>query len=162
VKLAQALVHDPELLFLDEPTSGLDPTGRQEMLDLVAELPARRRCAIVLSTHLLPDVERLCDQVIVMHEGRLVFAGTVEELRGAAEPSRYEVRVKEGEDRLGARLVQAGCQVDKGPDGLLVRLGPGQGTELVFREARAAEVQVRHLAPLRATLEEAFLEAIQA
>ena len=162
VKLAQALVHDPELLFLDEPTSGLDPIGREEMLDLIAELPERRRCGVVLSTHLLPDVERLCDRVVVMHEGRLVFAGSVEELRGAAEPARYEVRVKEGEDRLAARLLAAGCRVDKGADGLLVELAPGQGTALVFREARSAAVQVRHLAPRRATLEEAFLEAIQA
>src|SRR5678815_805642 len=69
VKLAQALVHDPELLFLDEPTNGLDPRSRDEMLELVVDLPARRGCAIVLSTHLLPDVDRVCDQVVIMHSG---------------------------------------------------------------------------------------------
>jgi ABC-2 type transport system ATP-binding protein len=160
VKLAQALVHDPELLFLDEPTNGLDPVGREEMLDLIAELPGRRRCAIVLSTHLLPDVERLCDQVIVMHEGRLVFAGTVDTLRGAASTSRYEVRVKEGDDRLAERLARAGCQVDRAGEGLLVTLGAGMSTDLLFREAREATVQIRHLAPQRPTLEEGFLQAI--
>ena len=163
VKLAQALVHDPELLFLDEPTNGLDPIGREEMLDLIAELPGRRRCSIVLSTHLLPDVERLCDQVVVMHEGRLVFSGTVDQLRGAAHASRYEVRLKEGAARLTERLTKAGCQVE--PDGderdaLLVTVPAGQGTALLFREAREANVQLRHLAPERATLEEAFLQAI--
>ena len=82
VKLAQALVHDPSLLFLDEPTNGLDPQGREEMLTLIAELPARRGCQIILSTHLLPDVERLCDAVIVLRGGALEFAGGLDEFRG--------------------------------------------------------------------------------
>src|SRR5215510_5023302 len=71
IKLAQALVHDPELLFLDEPTNGMDPKGREEMLDLILELPVKRGLSIILSTHLLPDVERVCDQVVVMHQGTL-------------------------------------------------------------------------------------------
>ena len=78
VKLAQALVHDPELLFLDEPTNGLDPRSRDEMLDLIVELPARRGCSIILSTHLLPDVERICDHAVIMHQGALKFAGTID------------------------------------------------------------------------------------
>src|ERR1041385_9526597 len=64
VKLAQALVHDPEILFLDEPTNGLDPQSREEMLRLIVDLPERRGCAIVLSTHLLPDVDRVCDRAV--------------------------------------------------------------------------------------------------
>src|SRR5919201_613389 len=82
VKLAQALVHDPELLFLDEPTSGLDPAGRDEMLALIADLPRRRGCAMIFSTHLLPDIERVCDRVVVLHQGAMLFSGTIDELRG--------------------------------------------------------------------------------
>src|ERR1041384_5677486 len=101
VKLAQALVHDPELLFLDEPTNGLDPRARDEMLQLIAELPARRNCAIVLSTHLLPDVERICDQAVIMHKGRVRFVGTVDELRGArGRDTELHVAVKADAARL--------------------------------------------------------------
>jgi ABC-2 type transport system ATP-binding protein len=78
VKLAQALVHDPELLFLDEPTNGLDPRSRDEMLALITELPSRRGCGIVVSTHLLPDVERVCDHAVIMAKGELRFAGTID------------------------------------------------------------------------------------
>jgi ABC-2 type transport system ATP-binding protein len=160
VKLAQALVHDPQLLFLDEPTNGLDPAGREEMLDLIADLPRKRSCAILLSTHLLPDVERVCDQVAVMNQGELYFFGTVEALRGAGTGERYEVRVKSGEDRLAGRLRDAGCQAEKLAEGLAVTLPEGADTDLVFRAAREAGAQVRHLAPLRATLEAAFLRTI--
>jgi ABC-2 type transport system ATP-binding protein len=167
VKLAQALVHDPELLFLDEPTNGLDPAGRDEMLDLVARLPEQRGARVLLSTHLLPDVERVCDRVVVMSEGRLVFVGSVDELRGA-DRRRFEVRVKDGVDRLAERLRAVGLTVELmaeshvglGP-ALSVRLGDGQDTGVVFDAAAAAGVQVRHLAPQRATLEEAFLRAVQ-
>ena len=157
VKLAQALVHDPELLFLDEPTSGLDPAGREEMLNLIAELPRRRRCSVILSTHLLPDVERVCDRVIVMHHGALRFAGTIDELRGV--DTRVEVRVKEGQDRLAARLAEAGIDTEPTAEGLAVAI-PHDQADRIFALAAAAGVQVRHLAPVRATLEEAFLRTV--
>jgi ABC-2 type transport system ATP-binding protein len=164
VKLAQALVHDPELLFLDEPTNGLDPAGRDEMLELVADLPRTRGVRVLLSTHLLPDVERVCDRVVVMNEGRLVYVGSVDELRGA-DSHRYEVRVKEGAERLAEKLRAAGVAVDIVADGR-VGLGPAlsvriDDTAVLFEAAQAAGVQVRHLAPQRATLESAFLRAVQ-
>ncbi|MBC7977574.1 MAG: ABC transporter ATP-binding protein, partial [Myxococcales bacterium] len=114
VKLAQALVHDPEILFLDEPTNGLDPRSREEMLELIVELPVRRNCAIVLSTHLLPDVERICDQAMIMHHGTVRFAGTIDALRGArGRDSELFVEVKAEAARLGDALTAAGaiCRV---------------------------------------------------
>src|SRR5262249_19537915 len=114
VKLAQALVHDPEILFLDEPTNGLDPEAREEMLDLITELPQRRNCAIVLSTHLLPDVERVCDRAVIMHRGRVRFVGTIDELRGArGRDSELFVQVKADAARLADALAAAGaaCRV---------------------------------------------------
>src|ERR1041384_1641149 len=101
VKLAQALVHDPEILFLDEPTNGLDPRSRDEMLELILDLPTRRSCAIVLSTHLLPDVERVCDHAMIMHRGRVRFSGTVAELHGVrGRDTELHVAVKADAARL--------------------------------------------------------------
>jgi ABC-2 type transport system ATP-binding protein len=161
VKLAQALVHDPELLFLDEPTNGLDPRARDEMLALIDELPARQGCAIMLSTHLLPDVEKLCDHVVMLHQGTLQFVGTLAAMRGE-DAARFEVRVKNGRDRLVAKLREQGVDALEHEDSVVVTLRPGEGTNVVFAAAVAAGVQVRHLAPARASLEAAFLRVVDA
>jgi ABC-2 type transport system ATP-binding protein len=166
VKLAQALVHDPELLFLDEPTNGLDPRARDEMLELILDLPHRRGCAIILSTHLLPDVDRICDQVVIMHRGEIRFSGSIEDLRrggpvAEAAAHVYDVEIKAGEEEFAAALARAGCAVDKKPPRrLVVRLPDGADSTLIFREARAAGAQIRHLEPNQASLEEAFLRVV--
>jgi ABC-2 type transport system ATP-binding protein len=89
LKLAQAIVHDPEIVFLDEPTNGLDPKGQSQMLDLVLQLWTDHGITVVLSTHLLPDVERICNQIILIARGRILVQDTLEHLRarrrGAAE-----------------------------------------------------------------------------
>jgi ABC-2 type transport system ATP-binding protein len=163
VKLAQALVHDPELLFLDEPTSGLDPRARDELLELVAALPARRGCAIVLSTHLLPDVERVCDHAVVMHRGAVKFVGALAELRGAPGPARLSVEVKTDAARLADALVAAGatCTVTS-QVALDVELPPGGTHKLVFVTAHAAGLQVRALEAHTDSLEAAFLRVVGA
>jgi ABC-2 type transport system ATP-binding protein len=159
VKLAQALVHDPELLFLDEPTNGLDPRGREEMLEIIEELPVKRGCTVILSTHLLPDVERLCDHVVMLHKGEITFSGTMAALRGA-DAERYEVRTKDRQDELAAALVRAGCTCEPLEDVLGVILPAGADSTLIFKAALDAKVQLRHMAPARATLEAAFLRAV--
>src|ERR1700749_272344 len=118
VKLAQALVHDPRLLLLDEPTNGLDPQGRDEMLALVSSLPARTGCSIVLSSHLLHDVERVCERAILLDEGKIVYSGTIEALRKEGQKDVYELRVKDGEDKLQAALEKRGLGVER--EGLLL------------------------------------------
>ena len=162
VKLAQALVHDPEILFLDEPTNGLDPRSREEMLHLILELPERRGCAIVLSTHLLPDVERVCDSAVIMHQGRVRFVGTIEELRGArGVDSNITVEVKADAAKMADALSAAGatCKV-KSPVAIEVDL-PAQATsELVFRTANQAGLQVRGIEVRRESVEAAFLRVI--
>ncbi len=75
IKLAQALVHDPDLLFLDEPTNGMDPKGRDEMLALIRDLGHNKGVNLILCSHLLPDVEHCCDHVVVMDKGRIATAG---------------------------------------------------------------------------------------
>jgi ABC-2 type transport system ATP-binding protein len=162
VKLAQALVHDPEILFLDEPTNGLDPRSREEMLRLVLELPERRGCAIVLSTHLLPDVERVCDSAVIMHQGRVRFVGTIEELRGARGlDSNLTVEVKADAAKLAALLAEAGatCKVDS-PVRVTVDLPATATSELVFRTAKQAGLQVRGIEVRRESVEAAFLRVI--
>jgi ABC-2 type transport system ATP-binding protein len=162
VKLAQALVHDPEILFLDEPTNGLDPRSREEMLDLIVELPARRNCAIVLSTHLLPDVERVCDHAVIMHRGAVKFAGTIDELRGArGRDSELYVEVKADAGRLAEALSAAGatCRLTS-PVALQVDLPASATTQLVFHTARAAGLQIRELGVRRESVEAAFLRVI--
>lgn len=80
VKLAQAIVHDPKLVFLDEPTAGLDPRGREEMLELIQRIYRRLGIAVVFSTHILEDVEKVCDHVLILDEGRLLASQTLGEL----------------------------------------------------------------------------------
>jgi ABC-2 type transport system ATP-binding protein len=162
VKLAQALVHDPEILFLDEPTNGLDPRAREEMLHLILELPERRGCAIVLSTHLLPDVERVCDSAVIMHQGRVRFVGTIEALRGARGlDSNILVEVKAEAAKLADALTAAGatCKV-KSPVAVEVDLPPQTTSELVFRTAQQAGLQVRGIDVRRESVEAAFLRVI--
>ena len=162
VKLAQALVHDPELLFLDEPTNGLDPRSRDDMLQLIAELPERRGCAIVLSTHLLPDVERVCDHAVIMHTGHVRFVGSIDELRGVrGREAEITVEVKADAAGLAGALTDAGatCQVVS-PVSLSVDLPVDATSELVFQRARAMGVQVRGIEVRRESVEAAFLRVI--
>jgi ABC-2 type transport system ATP-binding protein len=162
VKLAQALVHDPEILFLDEPTNGLDPKSRDEMLKLILELPERRGCAIVLSTHLLPDVERVCDHALIMHQGQVRFVGSIDELRGArGRDTELTIIVKAEPEKLAQALTTAGatCTVTS-PVALSVDL-PGDATnELVFRQARELGLQIRGLEVRRESVEAAFLRVL--
>ena len=162
VKLALALVHDPELLFLDEPTNGLDPRSRDEMLELIVELPVRRSCAIVLSTHLLPDVERVCDHAVIMHHGKLRFVGTIDELRGARGPdTEILVEVKADASALADVLTAAGatCNVVS-PVSVAVNLPVAETNAMVFKHARAAGLQIRGIGVRRETVEAAFLRVI--
>ncbi len=162
VKLAQALVHDPEILFLDEPTNGLDPRSRDEMLELIADLPERRGCAIVLSTHLLPDVERVCDHAVIMHHGRLRFVGSIDELRGArGRDTDLLIEVKADAAALAEVLTAAGatCEIVTLVT-LAVSLPTSATNELVFRRAREAGLQIRGITVRRESVEAAFLRVI--
>jgi len=107
IKLAQALVHDPDLLFLDEPTNGMDPKGRLEMLELVRDIAHEKQINLILSSHLLPDVEYVCDRVVVLDKGRVVAEGPIGELKGPAGRV-YEMRVKGDEERFVLTLREAG------------------------------------------------------
>jgi ABC-2 type transport system ATP-binding protein len=161
VKLAQALVHDPKLVLLDEPTNGLDPSGREEMLQLVRSLPSRSGCSVMLSSHLLPDVEQVCDQAILLHQGEVLFSGEIDQLRRQGQEDVYEVRVKSEDEKLFSALTARGCKVERDGAMLAVRLPVGADAQLIFETAADEKLQVRHLTPRRLTLESAFMKAIE-
>ncbi len=162
IKLAQALIHDPKVLFLDEPTNGMDPKGRREMLDLVKDISTRKKISIVLCSHLLPDVEYACREVVVLDKGTVVTSGNIDEMR-ARRRRVYQVRGKG--DAAGFRKVleAAGCKVEEDRDRMLrVELGEGETAARIFAAASGNGFQVRHLMQLRLSLEEVFLDAIGA
>ncbi len=162
VKLAQALVHDPEMLFLDEPTNGLDPRSRDEMLELIAELPEKRGCMIMISTHLLTDVDRVCDSALIMHLGQVRFAGTVEQLRASAGKTRdYVIEVRERVAELYDALTARGAVAAAfSPVALTVTLPEALSPRDVLELARAAKIQIRILEPHRESMEQAFLRVV--
>jgi ABC-2 type transport system ATP-binding protein len=165
IKLAQALVHDPDLLFLDEPTNGMDPRGREEMLELVADLARVKGVNVIVSTHVLPDVEATCDHVIVLDKGRVAASGSIGELKGPAGRV-FEVRVKGDLARFRQLLSAAGFEAHEGDDDVLRVFVPEHaGTPAdeprwIASLARDAEVQIRHLAPSLPTLDDVFARAI--
>jgi ABC-2 type transport system ATP-binding protein len=159
VKLAQALVHDPDLLLLDEPTNGLDPDGREEMLALIRDVAARREMSLVLCSHLLRDVESVCERVIVLKQGEVAAAGRIADLTGPRR-SIYDVRVKGDVAAFLTDLKDTGCDVREAEDGHRVLMNDGAGPELIFRVARECGVQVRYLRPGVESLEDVFLRAL--
>jgi ABC-2 type transport system ATP-binding protein len=160
VKLAAALVHDPRLLILDEPTNGMDPAGRQELLELARELAHGRQMSVLFSSHLLPDVEFVCDHVLVLGHGRLLAQGQIQELKNLHDDC-YEVQVKSDRGSFAHRLSEAGCTITEQDRGLVVCLPPGQSGQLLWTLAAATGEQIRCLRPQRSTLEEVFLKALE-
>ncbi len=108
VKLAQALAHDPQLLFLDEPTNGLDPAGREEMLDLVARTGHTFGIPILMSSHLLGEIERVCDHLVVIDAGRLVNTGRIADFTDLTRVVAIEV--ERDADRVAAALTARGVE----------------------------------------------------
>jgi ABC-2 type transport system ATP-binding protein len=160
-RLAQALVSAPELLLLDEPTSGLDPDGRAEMLALIQDIPRRSGASVLLSTHILPDVERTCDQVVVLAQGEVRYAGALGPLL-EAETRRYVLRTARGANELAGLLRERGCEVELEGVTLSVRVPPDHDADFLLRTCVERGFAVRHLAPLSLTLDEAFRRTVGA
>src|SRR5579863_7208342 len=162
VKLAQALVHDPDLLFLDEPTNGMDPKGRDEMLELIRDLAHSKGVNLILSSHLLPDGEYTCDHVVVIDKGRIAAAGPIAALK-QPRGRVYERRVKTPDtlEAFVGRLQAAGLECHETDQDIMRVFVPGDGgARALFALAAAGQVQVRHLRPSVATLEDVFARAV--
>lgn len=157
LKLAQALVHDPPVLLLDEPTSGLDPAGRDAMLRLLLALGRDHGKSVLLSTHLLGDVERVCETVIILHQGRLVRQGSVAELRTIRQ-DRYCLQIEGDSTGYQRDLQLEGARVlqDNGRGELRVAVPTGWVTRAFFALADHHGVLLRGLNRDDEELEELF------
>ncbi|MCB9831140.1 MAG: ABC transporter ATP-binding protein [Planctomycetes bacterium] len=160
IKLAQALVHDPDLILLDEPTNGLDPEGRLVFLDVLRELHRRKGIRIVLSSHLLRDVEYVCDEVVVMRAGKVVRHEGIEDLKAMSDRN-WLVRVRGDEARFLVALAEQGCQHQRSGKDLLAVDTPAPGSGPIVAAAAAAEVQLRHLAKREISFEDAIMTTLQ-
>ena len=159
LKIASAIVHDPELVILDEPTNGMDPAGRIEVLELTRDLSRNKGMSLIFSSHLLPDVESVCDHVLVMGRGRLLAEGSMDDLT-RTEQSLFEVRVKDDFATFAKAAEHLGCSIVTRDDRLLVELPRGGSLDLLWRAALNSGEQIRLLKPLRNTLEDVFLNAV--
>ena len=154
VKLCQALVHDPAFVFLDEPTAGLDPTGREEMLDLIRKTHREFGISVLFSSHLMADVERTCDRIVVLQGGHLVHAGEVAQFTKETETVFIEVDAQR--DALAAALERRGVVVTADGGGMTIE----GSDESVYDHVRDALVEtgapLRRMAPRRRELTELF------
>jgi len=164
--IARALVNDPEVVFLDEPTLGLDPAGQRQVLALVRQITAERGATVLLSTHLLAEVEEVCSRVVILNRGRLLADGTVEEVaRRAAAPRSARLRVAaEHVERARTTLTRSAgierVEPANGQLGSLVALLDGAGSPAMNDALRAladAEVPVLAFELEGARLSDAFL-----
>jgi ABC-2 type transport system ATP-binding protein len=152
--LAQALLPRPDLVLLDEPAEGLDPEGIREMRELILRLNRERGMTVILSSHLLAEVELTCDRVAILNRGRLVFQGHWQEL--ASDRVRYRLEVDDS-SRAAEVIGRAGGQLDRDQVASLPR---GTDVAALVDGLVAAGVRLRRLEPVRQSLEEIYLRTI--
>ncbi|OPZ17213.1 MAG: putative ABC transporter ATP-binding protein YxlF [candidate division BRC1 bacterium ADurb.BinA364] len=161
VRLAQAMIHGPEILILDEPTNGLDPAAREEMLALIREIVAASQSRVVVSSHLLRDIESCCEDVLVLRKGRAVASGNIEAMK-QTDQNLLEMRVKGNLDRFMAALAELRCECQLSERDLLrVKAPAGFATSEIFAAARRLNAQVRHFYARRDSLEDVFLKVMR-
>jgi ABC-2 type transport system ATP-binding protein len=155
VKLAQALVHDPVLVLLDEPTAGLDPAGREEMLLLIQRTGSEFGITIILSSHLMGDVERTCDRVIVLDEGRVTEDGDVANF--TRETQSIQIDVDDHRSELVEALSNRGIEAIIDGASLVVELGADEEYDTIRDAIVETDARLRRLAPRRHQLTDIFM-----
>jgi ABC-2 type transport system ATP-binding protein len=161
LKFAQAIVHDPPLLILDEPTSGLDPEERDAMLNRIRILARKHGKAVLLCTHILPDVQAVCDAVVILAHGSVRVAEKLDVLSRPAAPA-FQLRVVGSPDRLVERIRRDGIQVDVSADQTVTVHGRDELMHSrLWHWARDAGVGIRRLVPARNSMEQIFLDAVR-
>lgn len=161
VKLAQALVHGPRLLMLDEPTNGLDPPARKRMLDLVREIRDRGETQILLSSHLLGDVEAVCDEVLILKGGRLAASCDLERER-RANRSFVEIELERPRPELAQALAAKGCEIAiQDERRFKMVMPPDMTVREIYQTARSSAAVIRRLDCKRDSLQDIFLRAME-
>ena len=162
-KLAQAIVHDPDLLFLDEPLAGMDPAGRDELLDLVRDLARTHGKHVLWSSHILPEVQKVADQVVILHRGAFRGSFGLDELQAG---DRWFAMQVEGDAAVYRKVLgEAGIAdvaPDTGPGELVLTLPESRDVHDLLRLSRLAGVRVRKVAPLGEDLETVFHRRVEA
>jgi len=154
VGLAQALINEPEIVFFDEPMSGLDPIGRREIRELIIEL-RQKGTTVFMSTHILSDVEALCDEVAILRRGKLAATGKLDELLSRqGEQQIYEVSLM----NLNASQLSGGYSVRGTASGVIVEVNDESQIEKLLSEARNAGGKLISVQPVRQSLEELFVD----
>ncbi len=157
VGLAQSLVNDPEIVFLDEPMSGLDPVGRREVRDLIASLRDEGK-TVFMCSHILSDIEVLCDRVAILKRGRLAQAGYLDELRARPDdPHQMEVMAT-GVDAATLKQVLPDGQITPTPRGLRIEISAENEIEGVLAALRKTGGKVVSVQPIKQSLEELFMD----
>ncbi len=160
-KLAQALVHGPRLLFLDEPTNGLDPPARERMVRLIREIRDSGHVKIVLSSHLLRDVEECCDEVLILKGGKIAYHCNLEQER-QANRKFLQLHIRGDLERYVATVTDLGCEVAvDGRRKLRVVLPPTLEIRALYEAAAQDGVQIHHLDYKRDSLQDIFLKAME-
>ena len=159
-KLAQAIVHGPDLVILDEPTNGLDPSARLRMLKLVREMKEDHGMSVVLCSHLLRDVEEVCDEVVIMKDGLIVHQSNLEEER-RSNRRFVELEVSGDDTALGTHLAALGAEtVSEGGGRWRIVLPPELEVAALWQVTAQLNLGVRKLTHRRDSLEEIFLKAV--
>ncbi|MEV0592085.1 ABC transporter ATP-binding protein [Nonomuraea cavernae] len=158
VKLAQALAHDPKLIFLDEPTNGLDPRGRDEMLTLIRRIGAEFGISVLVTSHLLGELERICDHVIVIDGGRLLRSSAIAEFTQATQS--VTVEVEDGATPLAARLAELGHTVTPHGRLLLVEVTGPETFDAIRDTAVDLDLCLIRLEQGRHRIEDVFREEV--
>lgn len=160
LKLAQALVHDPKLIFLDEPTSGLDPQGRHEILELIMDISSKRNIQVLISSHILSDIEAVCSYVLILNKGKVADQGDLATLK-QLDYSLYELKVKGDKEEFVDKLEASDCRVEQTEDGVLkVYMPPGKSPQAIFQIAADGGQQIRHFVKSESSLEDLFAKVV--
>ncbi len=160
LKLAQAIVHDPKLIFLDEPTSGLDPRGRIEILDLIMDISSKKDIQVLISSHILSDIESVCSYVVILNKGELASQGKISDLK-QINYSLYEIKAMENVERFIDGLSNIGCKVEQTTDKLIkVYLPPEKNPQEIISIAVEEKTQIRHFVKSQTSLEDIFADVV--
>jgi ABC-2 type transport system ATP-binding protein len=160
LKLAQAIVHDPKLIFLDEPTSGLDPNGRTEILNLILDIASKKDIQVLISSHILSDIESACSYVVILNKGLLASKGNISDLR-QIDYNLLEIKLKGESKGFLDELKKMNCRVEETEDGLLrIFMPPDKDKQDIFKIAAQKGSQIRHFVQSQTSLEDLFADVV--
>ncbi|RLI71812.1 hypothetical protein DRO91_02780 [Candidatus Heimdallarchaeota archaeon] len=164
LKLAQTLVNDPELIILDEPTNGLDPNGRIDMIELVKEISKEHGINLIVSSHLLPDIEATCEFATIINKGAVVAQGKISELTyqetRSVEKKNMKVEIRGDLERFLAALQTKGIPFQLFENTILVQYSDEEISTVLLKLAYENDIQIRTMVPSEAILEDVFVHRI--